>query len=159
MRKFNKREIKNEKSDFPQGVYTSSIERNMNSARCRAFPPELNTLSSPYLDGTLDPAEYGGALWELARGCPFKCSYCYESKGEKKIQYFPMERIEKELELLETYFFHDMSLKDTCEELYLHKNTLQYKLDKIHKTTGYNPRSFKHAAVLYIGLKLLKIEQ
>lgn len=90
---------KNEKSDFPQGVYTSSIERNMTSARCRAFPPELNTLSSPYLDGTLDPAEYGGALWELARGCPFKCSYCYESKGEKKIQYFPMERIEKELEL------------------------------------------------------------
>ena len=66
---------------------------------------------------------------------------------------------EKELELLETYFSHDMSLKDTCEELYLHKNTLQYKLDKIHKTTGYNPRNFKNAAVLYIGLKLLKIEQ
>lgn len=66
---------------------------------------------------------------------------------------------EKELELLETYFFHDMSLKDTCEELYLHKNTLQYKLDKIHKTTGYNPRNFKNAVVLYIGLKLLKLEQ
>ena len=28
---------------------------------------------------------------------------------------------EKELELLESYFFHDMSLKDTCDELYLHK--------------------------------------
>ena len=66
---------------------------------------------------------------------------------------------EKELELLETYFYHDMSLKDTCEQLYLHKNTLQYKLDKIHKTTGYNPRSFKNAAVLYIALKLLKKEQ
>ena len=66
---------------------------------------------------------------------------------------------EKELELLETYFFHDMSLKATCEELYLHKNTLQYKLDKIHKTTGYNPRNFKNAVVLYIGLKLLKLEQ
>ena len=66
---------------------------------------------------------------------------------------------EKELDLLETYFFHDMSLKDTCEELYLHKNTLQYKLNKIHKTTGYNPRNFKNAVVLYIGLKLLKLEQ
>ena len=65
---------------------------------------------------------------------------------------------EKELELLESYFFHDMSLKDTCDELYLHKNTLQYKLDKIHKTTGYNPRNFKNAAVLYIALKLLKKE-
>lgn len=57
------------------------------------------TLSSPYLDGTLDPAEYGGALWELARGCPFKCSYCYESKGEKTVRQFPIERIEKELDL------------------------------------------------------------
>ena len=33
-------------------------------------------LYSPYLDETLNPAEYEGALWELARGCPFKCSYC-----------------------------------------------------------------------------------
>ena len=65
---------------------------------------------------------------------------------------------EKELELLECYFFHDMSLKDTCDELYLHKNTLQYKLDKIHQVTGYNPRNFKNAAVLYIALKLLKKE-
>lgn len=59
----------------------------------------LARLSSPYLDGTLDPAEFGGALWELARGCPFKCSYCYESKGEKTVRLFPMERIEKELDL------------------------------------------------------------
>lgn len=61
--------------------------------------PDPQILSSPYLDGTIRLKEYGGALWELARGCPFKCSYCYESKGEKKIKYFPMERIEKELEL------------------------------------------------------------
>ncbi|MCF0241452.1 MAG: DUF4080 domain-containing protein [Treponema sp.] len=54
---------------------------------------------SPYLDGTLDPSIYGGALWELARGCPFKCSYCFESKGERKISYIPFERIKKELEL------------------------------------------------------------
>ncbi len=60
---------------------------------------DLKNLSSPYLDGTLDLKKYGGALWELARGCPFRCSYCYESKGEKKIRYFPMERIERELEL------------------------------------------------------------
>ena len=59
---------------------------------------DLSQLSSPYLDGTIDPAEFGGALWELARGCPFKCSYCYESKGEKTVRLFPQERIDKELE-------------------------------------------------------------
>lgn len=56
-------------------------------------------LYSPYLDKTLDPADYDGALWELARGCPFKCSYCYESKGQKLVRTFPMDRIEKELNL------------------------------------------------------------
>ncbi|MCR5605367.1 MAG: radical SAM protein [Treponema sp.] len=65
----------------------------------RAIPPLPSNLVSPYLDGTLNVSKYGGALWELARGCPFKCSYCYESKGEKAIQYFPLERLEKELDL------------------------------------------------------------
>ncbi|MBQ0051786.1 MAG: DUF4080 domain-containing protein [Treponema sp.] len=90
-------------SDTPvQGVFgkvaaldssTSNIHFN------RAIPCPVEQCPSPYLDGTIDPAKYGGALWELARGCPFKCSYCYESKGEKKIAYFPMERLEKEIEL------------------------------------------------------------
>lgn len=61
----------------------------------------------------------------------------------------------KELLLLKTYFQYDMSLKTTCEKMYLHKNTLQYQLDKIWRSCGYNPRSFKDAAILYMGLKLL----
>ena len=65
----------------------------------RSPSPSLESLPSPYLDGTLDPEPYGGALWELARGCPFKCSYCYESKGENKIHYFPQDRLQKEIEL------------------------------------------------------------
>lgn len=64
----------------------------------RAKTPDTQKLSSPYLDHTIDIKKYGGVLWELARGCPFKCSYCYESKGEKRIQYFSDERLLKELE-------------------------------------------------------------
>lgn len=61
----------------------------------------------------------------------------------------------KDLNLLRIYFSFNMSLKDTANQLYLHKNTLQYQLDKIAKITGYNPRNFKDAAVLYVALKLL----
>ncbi len=61
--------------------------------------PELECLTSPYLDGMINPSEYGGVLWELARSCPFKCAYCYESKGEKTVRLFPMEKIKSELEL------------------------------------------------------------
>lgn len=98
---------KGEKKEIP-GVYQKilrehnvpdSMDKKNKGIGCRATAPDLAAISSPYLDGTLDVGKYGGALWELARGCPFKCSYCYESKGEKKIQYFPMERIEKELDL------------------------------------------------------------
>ena len=69
------------------------------STAIHSFSPDLSKLYSPYLDGILNPSEYEGTLWELARGCPFKCSYCYESKGEKKVRYFPMERIKAELDL------------------------------------------------------------
>lgn len=43
----------------------------------------------------------------------------------------------------------------------MHKNTVQYQLDKIWKNTGFNPRVFKDAMILCIGLKLLseKIEK
>lgn len=59
----------------------------------------VEKLISPYLSGILDTKEYAdGALWELARGCPFKCAYCYESKGEKTVVHFPMERIKAELD-------------------------------------------------------------
>lgn len=88
-----------EKNDFQKinGVYKNGEKAVFPVVRAKS--PDILKISSPYLDGTLDPGPFGGALWELARGCPFKCSYCYESKGEKSIQYFPLERIEKELEI------------------------------------------------------------
>lgn len=87
------------------GIYFLSGNREQKQQDYRQLTPERalpcppQNLPSPYLDGTLDPSKYGGALWELARGCPFKCSYCYESKGESRVSYFPMERLEKEIDL------------------------------------------------------------
>ena len=91
----NERWLSVSKTPKSAGVSTSSMVESSEIIRACPLPPDLT--ASPYLDGTLDPSKYGGALWELARGCPFKCSYCYESKGEKKIAYFPMERLEKEI--------------------------------------------------------------
>lgn len=87
-------------NSYSDGKKSSSGGEPTESSKIRrAVPCPVETCPSPYLDGTIDPSKYGGALWELARGCPFKCSYCYESKGEKRIAYFPMERLEKEIEL------------------------------------------------------------
>lgn len=63
------------------------------------------TLVSPWLDGTLDPATWGGAAMELARGCPFRCAFCFESKGAApeskgyaRVRRFPLSRVGAELE-------------------------------------------------------------
>lgn len=64
----------------------------------RALPEDLSRLPSPWLAGLVKPRE-GGVLWELARGCPFRCAYCYEGKGDRGIRHFPKSRIEAELDL------------------------------------------------------------
>ncbi len=60
---------------------------------------------------------------------------------------------DEELRLLTVYFEEDQSLKRTCERLFLHKNTLQYRLARIERLCGYNPRSFREGAVLYTALR------
>jgi carbohydrate diacid regulator len=63
---------------------------------------------------------------------------------------------QEDKKLIKTYYENDMSLKDTSESLFIHKNTLQYKLDKIEEKCGYNPRSFRKGVILYLALKLLQ---
>jgi hypothetical protein len=62
---------------------------------------DLAAQPSPYLDGTLDPRRYTGQLWELSRGCPFTCDFCFESRGGSGTRRVPMERVEAELKLFE----------------------------------------------------------
>jgi hypothetical protein len=70
------------------------------AASTRPVPvKDLATLPSPYLDGTLRPDDYGGALWELSRGCPFACDFCFESRGTAGVRRVPMDRVEAELDL------------------------------------------------------------
>lgn len=60
----------------------------------------------------------------------------------------------KDLELLRVYFDEDMSLARTSERMYIHKNTLQYKLNSIHTRTGFNPRKFEDAVLLYLAIRM-----
>lgn len=59
-----------------------------------------------------------------------------------------------DLQLIHIYFEEELSLAKTSERLYLHKNTLQYKLNHIYQKCGLNPRTFQDAVLLYLALKL-----
>ncbi|MCD8122791.1 MAG: helix-turn-helix domain-containing protein [Clostridiales bacterium] len=56
--------------------------------------------------------------------------------------------------LMRTYFETGMSLAATCEKLYLHKNTVQYRLNRIAGQSGRNPRCFRDAVLFYLALRL-----
>lgn len=77
-----------------RGVHTGA-----EAAPRRAPLEDAGLLPSPWLTPTLSPAGRAGVLWELARGCPYACTYCYESKGERRVRYFAEDRVTAELEL------------------------------------------------------------
>ncbi len=56
--------------------------------------------------------------------------------------------------ILKIYFQKEMSLAKTSEALYIHKNSLQYKLNRIADKCAYNPRKFSEAVILYSALQL-----
>lgn len=59
---------------------------------------------------------------------------------------------DKELATLNAYLQADCSLKEAAKRLYIHKNTLQYQLDRITEKTTLNPRSFQDAFALQLAL-------
>ena len=51
------------------------------------------------------------------------------------------------METIRAYFRNDLNLSTTARELFIHRNTLIYRLDKIRKETGFDLRRFRDAAV------------
>ncbi|HEY3399670.1 MAG TPA: B12-binding domain-containing radical SAM protein [Geothrix sp.] len=76
-----------------QGATAAEIRSSIRPAPVK----DLAALPSPYLDGSLDPAAYPGMLWELSRGCPFRCDFCFESRGTEGTRRVPMDRVKAEL--------------------------------------------------------------
>lgn len=58
----------------------------------------------------------------------------------------------EDLQILKAYYSQDMSLQKTCELLNMHKNTLQYRLNRIREICGYDPRRFREGVSLYTAV-------
>lgn len=82
------------------GIGTAFLEGSTFVAQPARAVALLDTIPSPLLHGALDLDRYRGALWQLARGCDFRCDYCYDFKGEHGVRRFSLERVDAELGLL-----------------------------------------------------------
>jgi len=59
------------------------------------------------------------------------------------------QEIEQWIEILNVFYEQEGSVSATAQKLFIHKNTLQYKLNKIKEKTGYDPRSIRYSSLFY----------
>ena len=66
---------------------------------------------------------------------------------------------EEMLQTIEMFFRKDLNLSDTARQLFIHRNTLVYRLDKVQRQTGLDLRHFDDAVTFKILYELKKCGQ
>lgn len=59
---------------------------------------------------------------------------------------------EDTLETINKFFENNLNVSETSRKLYVHRNTLVYRLEKIKKLTGLDLREFDHAIVFKVAM-------
>ena len=57
---------------------------------------------------------------------------------------------------IQRFFENNLNVSETSRKLFVHRNTLVYRLDKIKKLTGLDLREFDHAIIFKIALMVKK---
>jgi carbohydrate diacid regulator len=68
----------------------------------------------------------------------------------------PDEFDEETLTTINKFFENSLNVSETSRQLYIHRNTLVYRLDKLQKTTGLDLRVFEDAITFKIALMVVK---
>lgn len=68
----------------------------------------------------------------------------------------PDEFDEETLSTINKFFENSLNVSETSRQLYIHRNTLVYRLDKIQKTTNLDIRVFDDAITFKIALMVVK---
>ena len=63
---------------------------------------------------------------------------------------------EETLQTINKFFENSLNVSETSRQLYIHRNTLVYRLDKLQKTTGLDLRVFEDAITFKIALMVVK---
>ncbi|MDY2588761.1 MAG: helix-turn-helix domain-containing protein [Agathobacter sp.] len=68
----------------------------------------------------------------------------------------PDEFDEEMLTTINKFFENSLNVSETSRQLYIHRNTLVYRLDKLQKSTGLDLRVFEDAITFKIALMVVK---
>ena len=69
----------------------------------------------------------------------------------------PIEALDADtLDTINKFFDNNLNVSETSRKLYVHRNTLVYRLEKIKKITGLDLREFDHAIVFKVAMMVKK---
>ena len=69
----------------------------------------------------------------------------------------PIEALDQEtLFTIDRFFENSLNVSETSRKLFVHRNTLVYRLEKIKKITGLDLREFDHAIIFKVALMVKK---
>ena len=63
---------------------------------------------------------------------------------------------EETLSTINKFFENSLNVSETSRQLFIHRNTLVYRLDKLQKSTGLDLRVFEDAITFKIALMVVK---
>ena len=68
-----------------------------------------------------------------------------------------LESLDREtLMTIQAFFDNNLNVSETSRKLFVHRNTLVYRLEKIKKLTGLDLREFDHAITFKVALMVKK---
>ena len=83
--------------------------------------------------------------------------YAYSSLGIGRLIYqLPDDFDEETLTTINKFFENSLNVSETSRQLYIHRNTLVYRLDKLQKSTGLDLRVFEDAITFKIALMVVQ---
>ena len=59
---------------------------------------------------------------------------------------------EETLDTVNCFFENDLNVSETARQLFIHRNTLMYRLEKIRKLTGLDIRVFDEAIIFKLAM-------
>ena len=167
--------------DIKPGTDSKEIEKmatNIADTRCTEFYTKVAIGISTAVDNIKDLARaYKEAQVALEVGKVFETEkniISYENLGIGRLIYqLPttlcemflqevfkkgsLESLDREtLMTIQCFFENNLNVSETSRKLFVHRNTLVYRLEKIRKLTGLDLREFEHAITFKVALMVRK---
>ena len=132
----------------PRLIFASVISINTESCNSTSpgYPQELTLGRS----GSFPSVDIGRLIYQLP--IPLCKMFIKEIFGGKS----PDDFDEETLTTINKFFENSLNVSETSRQLFIHRNTLVYRLDKLQKSTGLDLRVFEDAITFKIALMVVK---